>query len=66
MQSFTYHCPTEIIFGRGAENAVADKLRTFGASRVLILYGGGSVERSGLLISRDGRCVPESAHLLRA
>ena len=49
MQSFTYHCPTEIIFGRGAENAVADKLRTFGASRVLILYGGGSVERSGLL-----------------
>ncbi len=49
MQSFTYHCPTEIIFWRGAENAVADKLRAFGASRVLILYGGGSAERSGLL-----------------
>ena len=49
MQSYTYHCPTEIIFGRGAENAVAEKLRAFGASRVLILYGGGSAERSGLL-----------------
>ena len=49
MQSFTYHSPTEIIFGRGAENAVAEKLRAFGTSRVLILYGGGSVERSGLL-----------------
>ena len=49
MQSFTYHCPTEIIFGRDAENAVAGKLRAFGASRVLILYGGGSAERSGLL-----------------
>ena len=49
MQSFTYHCPTEIIFGRGAENAVAEKLRAFGVSRVLILYGGGSAERSGLL-----------------
>ena len=49
MQSFTFHCPTEIIFGRGAENAVAEKLRAFGASRVLILYGGGSAERSGLL-----------------
>ena len=49
MQSFTYHCPTEIIFGRGAENAVAEKLRAFGASRVLILYGGGSAERTGLL-----------------
>ena len=47
MQSF--HCPTEIVFGRGAENAVAEKLRAFGASRVLILYGGGSAERSGLL-----------------
>ena len=49
MQSFTYHSPTEIIFGRGAENAAAEKLRAFGTSRVLILYGGGSVERSGLL-----------------
>ncbi|EJO20917.1 putative NADH-dependent butanol dehydrogenase A [Selenomonas sp. FOBRC6] len=49
MQSFTFHCPTEIVFGRGAENAVAEKLRAFGASRVLILYGGGSAERSGLL-----------------
>ena len=49
MQSFTYHCPTEIIFGRGAENAVAEKLRAVGASRVLILYGGGSAERTGLL-----------------
>ena len=49
MQSFTYHCPTEIIFGRGAENAVAEKLRAFGTSRVLILYGSGSAERSGLL-----------------
>mgnify|MGYP000884695376 CR=1 FL=1 len=49
MQSFTYHSPTEIIFGRGAENAIAEKLRAFGTTRVLILYGGGSAERSGLL-----------------
>ena len=49
MQSFTFHCPTEVVFGRGAENAVAEKLRAFGASRVLILYGGGSAERTGLL-----------------
>ena len=49
MQSFTYHCPTEIVFGRGAEEAVGEKLRAFGASRVLVLYGGGSVTASGLL-----------------
>ena len=49
MQSFTFHCPTEIIFGRGAEEHVAEKLRAFGARRILILYGGGSAVRSGLL-----------------
>ena len=49
MQSFTYYCPTEIIFGRGAEDAVPAKLRAAGARRVLILHGGGSAERSGLL-----------------
>ena len=49
MQSFIYHCPTEIVFGRGAEHAAAEKLRAFGASRILVLYGGGSVLRSGLL-----------------
>ena len=54
MQSFTYHCPTEIIFGRGAEDAVPAKLRAAGARRVLILHGGGSAERSGLL-SRSAR-----------
>ena len=49
MQSFTFHCPTEIIFGRGAEEHVAEKLRACGARRILILYGGGSAVRSGLL-----------------
>ena len=71
MQSFTYHCPTEIIFGRGAEDAVPAKLRAAGARRVLILHGGGSAERSGLLsrieMNLTSRCVrsrgdPRGAH----
>ena len=49
MHSFEYHCPTEIIFGRGAENSVAEKIRKYGGSRVLILYGGGSAVKSGLI-----------------
>lgn len=49
MQSFEFHCPTEVIFGRGAEDRVAEKLRAYGASRILVLYGGGSAARSGLL-----------------
>ena len=49
MQSFNFKCPTEIIFGRGAEEQVAEKLRAYGATRVFIVYGGGSVIKSGLL-----------------
>lgn len=49
MQSFTFHCPTEVVFGRGAEDQVPEKLKEHGAKRILIVYGGGSVVRSGLL-----------------
>lgn len=49
MQSFNFKLPTEIVFGRGAEEQVADKLRVYGASRIFIVYGGGSIVRSGLL-----------------
>ena len=49
MHSFEYHCPTEIIFGSGAENHVAEKIRKYGGSRVMILYGGGSAVKSGLV-----------------
>ena len=27
MQSFTFKCPTEIVFGKGAEEQVPEKLR---------------------------------------
>ena len=49
MQSFEYFCPTEIVFGRGAESRVAEKIRAHGGSRVMILYGGGSAIKSGLI-----------------
>ena len=49
MQSFEYFCPTEIVFGCGAENHVAEKIRKHGGSRVMILYGGGSAIKSGLI-----------------
>ncbi|WP_019555678.1 iron-containing alcohol dehydrogenase [Propionispira raffinosivorans] len=49
MQSFEYHCPTEIIFGKGAELKAADKIKKYGGTKVLVVYGGGSVVRSGLL-----------------
>ena len=49
MQSFEYFCPTEIIFGCGAESCVAEKIRKHGGKRVMIIYGGGSAIKSGLI-----------------
>ena len=49
MQSFVQHTPTRVIFGRGAEDKTAAEVKAYGGSRVMVVYGGGSVVRSGLL-----------------
>ena len=49
MQSFSFYSPTEVVFGRDAEMQTARKIKKYGGSRVMIVYGGGSVVRSGLL-----------------
>ncbi len=49
MQSFTYGNPTKVVFGKGTESQAAQEIREFGGSRVFVVYGGGSVVRSGLL-----------------
>ena len=56
MQNFTFKCPTEVVFGRDAELQVADKIRKYGGHRVFIVYGGGSVVKSGLLAKVE-RCL---------
>ena len=49
MFAFNYYTPTKVLFGRGTESKVAEMIRLFGGTKVLIHYGGGSVVRSGLL-----------------
>ena len=49
MQSFTYFVPTRVLFGRGTEAQAGEAVRAEGGSRVLVLCGGGSARRSGLL-----------------
>ena len=49
MENFTFCSPTEFVFGRDIEKEVGRLCQKHGASRVLIIYGGGSVVRSGLL-----------------
>lgn len=49
MNNFTFYSPTKVIFGKNAHLATADEIKNSGGSRVMIVYGGGSVEKSGLL-----------------
>lgn len=49
MNNFNLHTPTDFVFGKGAEHKTADMLKKYGAKKVFIHYGGGSVVRSGLL-----------------
>lgn len=49
MQNFMYYSPTEIMFGKDTELKTAAEIKKWGGTKVLIVYGGGSVVRSGLL-----------------
>jgi len=50
MKNFTFYSPTEVVFGKDAELKVVDEIKKHGGSRVIIVYGGGSVVKSGLLL----------------
>ena len=49
MFDFEYYAPTKVEFGKNSMAALPALLREQGAKKVLIHYGGGSAERSGLL-----------------
>lgn len=49
MQKFNFYLPTEILFGKGREDWTGTELKKYGAQKVLIVYGGNSAKKSGLL-----------------
>lgn len=49
MNNFMFYSPTQFLFGRGTEERTGEMVRKFGGKKALIVYGGGSVVRSGLL-----------------
>ena len=48
MNNFTFCTPTKVIFGKDIEKQIGETIKGYGASRVLIHYGGGSVKKTGL------------------
>lgn len=49
MNDFDFYSPTYFVFGRGREAEAGTYVKKFGGSRVLVLYGGHSAKKSGLL-----------------
>ena len=49
MIDFNYWSPTYFAFGKGKESCTGELVRKFGGSKALLLYGGGSAVKSGLI-----------------
>ena len=47
MNDFTYCNPTKLILGRNTDEQIGKECAAYG--KTLIIYGGGSAEKSGLL-----------------
>ena len=46
MKDFNYYAPTQVAFGRKAEQATGRLVKQYGVTKVLVHYGGKSAERS--------------------
>ena len=49
MENFVFYSPTEFVFGKDTQTQTGQLVRKYGGRHALIVYGGGSVVRSGLL-----------------
>lgn len=49
MNSFDFYAPTYFVFGQGRETETGAYVKKFGGSRALVIYGGQSAKKSGLL-----------------
>ena len=49
MKDFTYYSPTKFVFGQGVVDKLGSQMADMGFGKVLLVFGQGSVVRSGLL-----------------
>lgn len=49
MNSFDFYSPTYFVFGKDRENDTGKYVSRFGGKRVMVVYGGSSAKKSGLL-----------------
>lgn len=61
--NFEYYSPTRVVFGKGTEQQAGKLIKEYGGSRVLIVYGGKSAVRSGLLDKINNILLQENLHI---
>ena len=49
MDNFRFYSPTEFIFGRDTQKETGKMTANYGGVKVLVVYGGQSAEKSGLV-----------------
>ena len=49
MQNFVQYTPTEIVFGKNTESQVGSLVKKWGGTKVMLVYGGSSAVKSGLI-----------------
>lgn len=49
MKDFNFYAPTRVVFGKSSEEKIGELVSNNQGKKVLVHYGGGSAERSGLL-----------------
>ena len=54
IKDFNFYSPTQVVFGKSAEEQLAALVKRYGGTRVLVHYGGGSARRSGLSKVKEG------------
>lgn len=47
--NFEYYAPTKVYFGKGEEKKTGRYVREYGANHVMLVYGGNSAKKSGLI-----------------
>ena len=70
MNDFLFQIPTRLYFGKGEEPMVGKRIREYGGSRVLLHYGGGSIQKTGLYDNvlrylKDEMCIRDRSILAR-
>ena len=49
MDNFKFHAPTQVVFGKNVETQAGELCKRYGATKVLVHFGGQSAKKSGLL-----------------